>query len=278
MPNFLSDLSTAVNKDILSDLNFANNTVDEFNCWIDGSNPKTDFTVFHINICSLNKNGNAYNFLFTLRLTFDVVVLTEIWNINLDLFKNLFEGYTVYFDVPADSIVGGVGVYVRNCYSCSILNALKIKSTEINRVENIWIEIRSSDHKYTLGAVYRHPNQAINDFTRLLDQNLCQLANTRDPCIIVGDLNIDLCKYSTHGRTVDYINNVLSNNFLPYIIMPTHFGYNSSTIIDHIYYKRGNQHNTVVNGGNLWCSITDHLPNYIIIQADKTMKRNFRYH
>ena len=70
--------------------------------WINGSNLKTDFTVFHVNIRSLNKNGNTlYNFLLTLDLSFDVV-LTEIWNINLDLCKNLFEGYTFYFDVPAD--------------------------------------------------------------------------------------------------------------------------------------------------------------------------------
>ena len=121
-------------------------------------------------------------------------------------------------------------MYAHNCYSCNTLNALKINSTEINRVENSWIEILSNGHKYTMGAVYRHTHQNINDFTRLLDQNLCQLANTRDPCVIVGDLNIDLCKYSTHGPTMDYINNMLSNNFLPYIIMPTHFrdNYNMS--------------------------------------------------
>jgi len=97
-----------------------------------------DFTVFHVNIRSLNKNGNAlYNFLLTLDLSFDVVVLIEIWNINLDLCKNLFEGYTFYFDVPSDSIVGGVGVYVRNCCSCNFLHTFKMNSTEMNRVENI---------------------------------------------------------------------------------------------------------------------------------------------
>ena len=57
--------------------------------------------------------------------------------------------------------------------------------------------------------------------------------------------------------------------------MPTHFSDNSSTIIDHIYYKAGNQHNTVVNSGNLWCSVTDHLPNYIIIHTDKIKKNDF---
>ena len=57
--------------------------------------------------------------------------------------------------------------------------------------------------------------------------------------------------------------------------MPTYFVDNSSTIIDHIYYKAGNQHNTVVNSGNLWCSVTDHLPNYISLQSHKRMKNEF---
>ena len=57
--------------------------------------------------------------------------------------------------------------------------------------------------------------------------------------------------------------------------MPTHFSDNSSTNIDHIYYEAGKKHNTVVNSGNLWCSVTDHLPNYIIIQTDKIKKNDF---
>lgn len=184
----------------------------------------------------------------------------------------MFGGYTFFFDVPADTVVGGVGRYVRNCFSCNVLNAYKMESTVKNRVENIWVEILSAKHKYTLGAIYRHPNQNISDFSRLLDSNLCRLDNSRDPCIIVGDLNIDLCKYSTHGPTKDYINNLLSNNFLPHIIMPTHYVGNSATIIDHIYFREGSVHDTVVNSGNLWCDETDHFPNYIIFQTDKILK------
>ena len=72
MSDFLNDLSTAVNKNILADLNFANNTVDEFNSWINGSNITTDLTVFHVNIRSLNQNGNALcNVLLTLDLSFE---------------------------------------------------------------------------------------------------------------------------------------------------------------------------------------------------------------
>lgn len=89
-----------------------------------------------MNIRSLNKNrSKLYNLLHSLDLTFDVIVLSEIWNCNLDLCNNLFGGYTFFFDVPADTVVGGVGRYVRNCFSCNVLNAYKMESTVKNRVK-----------------------------------------------------------------------------------------------------------------------------------------------
>ena len=118
----------------------------------------------------------------SLDVNFDIIVLSEIWNCNLDLCKQLFDGYTFYFDIPVGSIVGGVGVYVRNCFFCNLLENFKLASTEKNKIENIWMEIISSKHKFILGAIYRHPNQHVNEFSTLLDKNLCQIANSRDPC------------------------------------------------------------------------------------------------
>lgn len=97
MSDFLNDLSTVVSNDLLSDLNFTDNTIDEFNHRISGDNRINDLTVFHMNIRSLNKNrSKLYNLLHSLDLTFDVIVLSEIWNCNLDLCNNLFEGYTFF--------------------------------------------------------------------------------------------------------------------------------------------------------------------------------------
>jgi len=56
MSDFLNDLSTVVSNDLLSDLNFTDNTIDEFNHRISGDNRINDLTVFHMNIRSLNKN------------------------------------------------------------------------------------------------------------------------------------------------------------------------------------------------------------------------------
>jgi len=49
--------------------------------------------------------------------------------------------------------------------------------------------------------------------------------------------------------------------------MPTRITDRSATLIDHIYYSTGSykNDNKLVKTGNIWCDITDHLPNYILI-------------
>jgi len=78
-------------------------------------------------------------FLVTLNLAFDVIVLSEIWDHNLELYGNLFDGYTFYSDTCASSRVGGIGVYVKNSFMRKKLDSLKINSTSKNTVENIWL-------------------------------------------------------------------------------------------------------------------------------------------
>lgn len=58
-----------------------------------------NISVFHVNIRSLNKNDSKlYNFLLTLDLVFDVIVLSEIWDYNLELSSKLFSDYSFYYD------------------------------------------------------------------------------------------------------------------------------------------------------------------------------------
>ena len=49
--------------------------------------------------------------------------------------------------------------------------------------------------------------------------------------------------------------------------MPTRITERSATLIDHIYYFPGTKNvNNVVTGGNFWCDITDHFPNFVLIE------------
>ena len=55
--------------------------------------------------------------------------------------------------------------------------------------------------------------------------------NEKKSCVIMGDFNIDLLKYSSHAKTNDYVDNVFTRGFVPLMTKPT----KNATLIDHIY-------------------------------------------
>jgi len=127
---------------------------------------------------------------------------------------------------------------------------------------------------YVIGAIYRHTNQNISDFTKLLDITLNKLSSKKLSCIIAGDINIDLAKCNDHSDTAEYSNNLLMHNFMPMIVMPTRITGRSATIIDHIYYYEGRNltKNYQVKSSNLINDLTDHLPNYMIVTRSKSIQ------
>jgi hypothetical protein len=127
-----------------------------------------------------------------------------------------------------------------------------------------------------VGGIYRHPNCDIAEFTQTFETTLSKLAEQKYPCIIAGDINIDLAKNGVHSETTEYVNTILVNNFIPTIIMPSRVTNKSATIIDHIYFYEGDSKMNVgqreIQSGNIWCDLSDHLPNYMILTS-KFLKR-----
>lgn len=265
--NCLKDQLNSLGNSILNDLDFKYYSDAEFNIIpaLSSLTTELDISVFHINIRSLNKHYlELANFLSLLIIKFDIIILTEIWNCNLDLYSNLFDNCTFYYVEPDGSHVGGVGIYVKNDYSVTILDQYKISSNHKNIVDNLWLDVSSNSNRYIIAGIYRHPNQHILDFKNNIEPILSKIHDSGIPCIIAGDFNIDLNKFNSHSPTTDYVNTLLLNKFLPIIIMPSRLADSCATLIDHIYYFDGTncKHDYPVIGGNLWCDISDHLPNF----------------
>ena len=55
--------------------------------------------------------------------------------------------------------------------------------------------------------------------------------------------------------------------------MPTRISDRSATLIDHIYYFDYDKHYDVLSG-NIWCDITDHLPNFLLLKNSEVQKNN----
>jgi len=231
-----------------------------------------DLSVFHMNIRSLNCHfAGLCQYLQLLDVSFDVIVLTEIWSCNADLYANILPGYSFFRVLPANSIVGGVGIYVKNCFSVREISDYVILTSDKVKVENIWLELVNGDRKYTIGGVYRHPNSNIDEFCKLFEETLGKISTQKIPCIVAGDFNIDLQTCEHNKPTSSYMDCLLTNNFLPTILMPTRITDSTATLIDHVYYYAGanNKRDIAIRSGNLVHDLTDHLPNYVLCIKNK---------
>ena len=87
---------------------------EEFNAELKNYND-SNFSVFHINIRSLNKHHKELvTYLSLLNFKFDCICLTEIWNYNLEFYKNIFPNYVSHFEPPkGNTKIGGAGIFIK---------------------------------------------------------------------------------------------------------------------------------------------------------------------
>ncbi len=268
--DFRNYLRMMNSSELLDNLNFKYVTDSQFNSYLGNLRNNIELSLFHLNVRSLNsKHRSLCQFLELLEVNFDVIVLTEIWAYNIDFYLNILEGYTFYYELPKSSKIGGVGIYVKDSLSHQQLSDYNIAASDI-QVENVWLEINKNRTKYIIGGIYRHPNQRIDGFQDALEVVLHKISNQKHQCLIAGDINIDLSKSPINTETADYLGNLLLNNFLPTIVMPTRITQNTATLIDHIYYYEGlkRQDGTRIMSGNFIHDLSDHLPNYTILIND----------
>lgn len=180
--------------------------------------------------------------------------------------------------MPRDSHIGGIGMFISNSIDYQELTAYQEHNLLSNRIEDIWFEINKNNKKFIIGGIFRHPNQQVEEFKHHMDTVLGKLAHQKYPCIIAGDINIDLAKCNDNRDMAEYVDTLLTNNFMPAIILPTRITSRTATLIDHIYYNEGTKHSdsVTVKAGNFVVDISDHLPNYLLLLNHKQQETNKR--
>ena len=121
---------------------------------------------------------------------------------------------------------------------------------------------------YIVGAIYRHHGSKVPHFVSELEACLNKL-----PCdslrILAGDMNINL-KNINHNDTFDYFTTLSAKDFYPYICSPTRITDNTATLIDHIFLRYPRRFlNPDISSGNIVSDVTDHMPNFLIIERKK---------
>lgn len=234
-----------------------------YNDLVDFKHLETESTsfikLFHVNIRSINKNHESLkSLLSSLAISFDIIVLSELWTYKLECYDHLFQGYRFHYITNSTNHSSGVGIYIKDH-----LTYFTMVNIPIDGCEYLKVNIKSQVHKQkdlVIHCIYRHPGVLQGNF--LLNLESVLLENNKYSQVIIGDLNINLLDESSHS-TCKYQDLLSHFSFLPLILSPTRITQQSSTLIDHIMYNGciGNK----TYSGNIYADISDHLPNYAFI-------------
>jgi len=220
------------------------------------------FSIFHLNMRSLNKNLNLLeDLLSTFKTVPEIIAISEtklkddnIYNININ-------GYS-FLNTNSMSCAGGVGLYISN--ELKFIRRQDL-DTQNELMESLWIEIvRQKQKNIVIGCIYRHPNYDTTQFYEIVKNQLSDLNDKRKEVFITGDININFMNYNTDNNTSDYLDMLLSTGFIPLITKSTRITQHTSTLIDHIY---TNIPQNVLNTGICLADITDHLPIFCTVNS-----------
>ena len=207
---------------------------------------------------------------------FDVFCIQETFSIiDPDLFK--LPNYNFVYTCRKRGKGGGIGIYIHERHRFNIINDLSL--FEDNLFESLTIKIDTDQKKsFNISCVYR-PNTPIQGMSTndQLDYFIDKMSNLqatmssyRGDSFIIGDFNLDLLKFETHIKTNEFIENSLTNGFLPLITKPTRVTHASCTLIDNIL---SNTCNNTLESGVILNSISDHFPIFhVTCQTQKKEK------
>ena len=234
------------------------------------------FSIIHTNICSLQSNGEElYDLVADLEFKFDIIAVTETWNPEEKKHKftpPIMQGYSPYQGITGSSLKGGCGVYVNTDLSFNPRKELNFKiKTDDCEIETFWIEIiLDRQPNRLICVVYRHPNKRDTETTENLQKVLNKIKRENKNTLILGDFNYDLLNHENSEHISKFLHMMIENSFQPCILEPTRiiFG-NKPSLVDNIF---SNSLEPVISG-NLYQKISDHLPNFVIINNSKPQKK-----
>ena len=219
-------------------------------------------SLVHANIRSINANISKFQaYINSLNFNFNFIGFTETWlKDDTDLYN--IQGYCMVNNVRNDRQGGGVSILIQDHIPYKIRSDLSIMDEVI---ECIFVEAALSK-KVLVGVVYRPPGRSIDDFNEQLRSLFEKISNTRFPCYLMGDVNINLINHASHQNTGEYLDLIYSNGYIPVINRPTRVTSQTATLIDHIV--TNNFIGKSLYQGVLLTDITDHYPIFSITHDD----------
>ncbi len=241
-------------------------------------NTKTKpLSVLHTNIESLMHNFDSLERLcIDLDYPFDVIAVTETWNPSNKKDKfipKLLENYQKYNGLTGTTLKSGCGLYIRSDLKFKDRKDLDTQfPDDLNEFQCKFIEIiNTKGANIILGVSYRHPKKASdNKFNNWLKETLVKISREHKTAILLGDFNYNLLKYSYDHHVTKFVDTMTAFRLQPTINKPTRIIKNQRpSIPDNIF---TNSLDKDIITGNLISKISDHMPNFMIMNQTKFPK------
>ena len=160
---------------------------------------------------------------------------------------------------------GGLLIYVS-----SKLSVKQFPSNEFSsHIQTLHVRISSSFcSAFDLVSVYRPPSSPVDSTIALLDY---LEPFSLKPCIIGGDLNLNLIESPISSVTQRYKSFLSKHNFIQHISLPTRCTINSSSLIDHIISTSSCRTN---KSGVIRTCISDHFLTFLTVHNNKSFSRS----
>ena len=132
--------------------------------------------------------------------------------------------------------------------------------------------------KLVIGNFYRLPratSENINNFIEDMNCIFDQL-NRYKYVVITGDFNINLLNFQQNSSTNDFLNDIISNGYLPKITVPTRRTQRRGTLIDNFFVKFCDDFPSTT-ARVLLNQISDHLPYFISLDYLNCNKHKKKY-
>ena len=228
-----------------------------------------------LNICSLmSKHQNLLSFINELtnkNINITVIALQEVWNVPYPELVTI-PGFNLVFKQRKHTTGGGVAFYVKNEFTCKIVDHLSVFIEK--EFECLTIATYINRNKILLSNIYRSltpsNNLTQNDHADLfidhLGTHLHNLSLLNQDSYVFTDSNINLLKLNYSQSVALYLETIYSNGFLQKVGKATRIAGQSYSLIDHILTKSQNQGDS---SGTILSDISDHFINFIAIPTAK---------
>ena len=122
---------------------------------------KNDLFLIHFNVRSLSKNKTKMHELIDLMVTKPNLIAISETKLNPNSVSNVNLSNYKFFRNDSPTNAGGVGLYINDAIKCHLRNDLFLN---LDKCEDLWLEIECEDLTFILAVIYRHSNQDLTSF------------------------------------------------------------------------------------------------------------------